>query len=51
MVGELSAETSYGQKYSNLDARFTGKNLQEKDFYTFVSVKLGAGPRYDLESI
>lgn len=49
-IGELSAETSYGQIYSNLDARFTGKNLQEKDFYTFVSARLGSGPRYDFES-
>lgn len=49
-VGELSAETSYGQIYSNLDVRFTGKDLLEKDFYTFVSARLGSGPRYDFES-
>ncbi|MEQ8364580.1 MAG: hypothetical protein RH948_17020 [Cyclobacteriaceae bacterium] len=48
-VGELSAETNYGQIYSNLDIRFDN-NLQEKDFYTFVSAKPGSGPRYDFES-
>ncbi len=49
-VGQLSAETNYGQIYSNLDVRFDGNNLQEKDFYTFVSAKPGAGPRYNFES-
>ena len=49
-VGELSAETNYGQIYSNLDVPFSGKGLQEKDFYTFVSAKPGSGPRYDFES-
>jgi hypothetical protein len=49
-VGELSAETNYGQIYSNLDVLFSGKGLQEKDFYTFVSAKPGSGPRYDFES-
>lgn len=49
-VGELSAETNYGQIYSNLDVRFDGDNFREKDFYTFVSARPGAGPRYDIES-
>lgn len=49
-VGELSAETNYGQIYSNLDTKFIGNNLQEKDFYTFVSARPGSGPRYDFES-
>ncbi|MEZ4945015.1 MAG: hypothetical protein R2804_05770 [Cyclobacteriaceae bacterium] len=49
-VGVLSAETNYGQIYSNLDVPFSGKGLQEKDFYTFVSAKPGSGPRYDFES-
>lgn len=49
-VGELSAETNYGQIYSNLDIQFDGNTLEEKDFYTFVSAKPGAGPRYNFES-
>lgn len=49
-VGELSAETNYGQIYSNLDIRFKGDEVREKDFYTFVSAKPGSGPRYDFES-
>ncbi|MFZ1807813.1 MAG: hypothetical protein WAU36_11345 [Cyclobacteriaceae bacterium] len=49
-VGELYAVTNYGQIYSNLDVRFAGNDLQEKDFYTFVSAKPGSGPRYDFES-
>ncbi|MEP2670277.1 MAG: hypothetical protein ABJH04_14850 [Cyclobacteriaceae bacterium] len=49
-VGEISAETNYGQIYSNLDIQFDGNTLEEKDFYTFVSAKPGAGPRYNFES-
>lgn len=49
-VGELSAETNYGQIYSNLDIKFENDGIREKDFYTFVSAKPGTGPRYNLES-
>jgi hypothetical protein len=49
-VGELTAETNYGQIYSNLDIKFENDGLREKDFYTFVSAKPGAGPRYDFVS-
>lgn len=49
-VGELSAETNYGQIYSNLDIKFTSDNIREKDFYTNVTAKPGTGPRYDFES-
>jgi len=49
-VGELVAETNYGQIYSNLDIKFEADGFREKDFYTFVSAKPGSGPRYDLES-
>jgi len=47
-TGELRAETSYGQIYSNLDLKFTGSEF--KDFHTVVSVKPGTGPRYSFES-
>lgn len=49
-VGELSAETNYGQIYSNLDIKFDNDDIREKDFYTFVSAKPGTGPRYNFES-
>jgi len=49
-VGELTAETNYGQIYSNLDIKFSGEQIDSKDFYTFVSAKPGQGPRYNFES-
>ncbi|MEQ8424479.1 MAG: hypothetical protein RIA63_07200 [Cyclobacteriaceae bacterium] len=49
-VGELSAETNYGQIYSNLDIKFDSDRFREKDFYTFVTAKPGSGPRYDFEA-
>ena len=47
-TGELTAETSYGQIYSNLDLKFTGSEF--KDFHTVVSAKPGTGPKYAFES-
>jgi len=47
-MGELRAETNYGQIYSNLDLKFSGSEF--KDFHTQVSAKLGSGPRYSFES-
>lgn len=47
-TGELIAETSYGQIYTNLELKFSG--LEERDFHTQVSVKPGTGPRYSFES-
>jgi hypothetical protein len=47
-TGELIAETSYGQIYSNLDLKFSGSEF--KDFHTQVSAKLGSGPRYNFKS-
>jgi hypothetical protein len=47
-TGELTAETSYGQIYSNLDLKFTGSEF--KDFHTVVSIKPGTGPKYNFES-
>jgi len=47
-IGKVSAETNYGQIYSNLDAKFTGKD--ENDFHTLVTATPGNGPQYNLES-
>jgi hypothetical protein len=49
-VGELSAETNYGQIYSNLDTKFGGQQVKNQDFYLSVTAKPGSGPRYALES-
>jgi hypothetical protein len=47
-TGELSAETDFGQIYTNLDLKFTGSDF--KDFHTQVTAKPGIGPRYSFES-
>ena len=49
-VGELMAETNYGQIYSNLNVRLSGEDVTERDFHTLVSAKPGSGPRYTFES-
>jgi hypothetical protein len=49
-VGELVAETNYGQIYSNLATQLTGDHLIESDFHTLVAAKPGVGPRYSLDS-
>jgi hypothetical protein len=49
-TGELQAETNYGQIYSNLEVKFSGDQVHERDFHTWVSAKPGAGPRYSFES-
>jgi hypothetical protein len=50
-IGEISAETNYGEIYTNFDTRFGGKeNDKAGDFYTYVSAKPGNGPRYSFES-
>ena len=48
-VGEIKAETNYGEIYSNLDSKLEGSKI-DRDFYTQVSAKLGQGPRYNFES-
>jgi hypothetical protein len=48
-IGELEAETHYGQIYSDLDAKLLGSGI-ERDFYTHVSARLGQGPQYNFES-
>ncbi len=47
-IGKLSAETYYGQIYSNLETEFTGKDSD--DFHTLVTTTFGSGPQYSLES-
>jgi hypothetical protein len=49
-VGELTAETSFGEIYTNLDSKFTDEGMKSHDFYTYVSAKPGNGPRYNFES-
>ncbi|MDH4058691.1 MAG: hypothetical protein OEU76_07990 [Cyclobacteriaceae bacterium] len=49
MVGQVVAETNYGQIYSNLKSQFTG-DKHERDFHTMVSAQLGTGPKYQVES-
>ena len=49
-TGEITAETHYGEIYSNLDTKFFGDALHRDDFDNFVSAKPGTGPRYSLES-
>ena len=49
-IGELIAETNFGQIYSNLDIKLSGDNIHEKDFNIYVSAKPGNGPRYSFES-
>lgn len=48
-VGLITAETNYGNIYTNLDIKFGGENTS-KDFHTFVSAKPGTGPAYNFES-
>jgi hypothetical protein len=47
-TGELTAETSFGQIYSNLELKFTGTEFEA--FHTAISAKPGTGPRYNFES-
>jgi hypothetical protein len=49
-VGEIEAETNYGQIYTNFDTKFGGEQGAQEDFHMFVSAKPGAGPKYSFES-
>lgn len=49
-VGELVAETNYGNIYSNLDLNVNGDNAREEDFHTLVRATPGKGPSYRFES-
>jgi hypothetical protein len=47
-VGELTAETNYGQIYTNLNVKFS--STEDRAFHTYVMAKPGSGPRYSFES-
>jgi hypothetical protein len=49
-VGELIAETNYGNIYTNLDLKVNPDNVTDEDFHMVVSAKPGNGPRYNFES-
>ena len=49
-IGELSAETNYGEIFTNLDTKFGGEASRNEDFHTYVTAKPGTGPRYSFES-
>jgi len=48
-IGLISAETNYGNIYTNFDSKFGGEG-SDKHFHTNVSAKPGSGPEYSLES-
>ena len=49
-VGELIAETNYGNIYTNLDLKVNQDNVTDEAFHMVVSAKPGTGPRYSFES-
>ena len=49
-VGELVAETNYGNIYSNLDMDVNKDSAREEDFHMLVRANLGNGPNYRFES-
>jgi hypothetical protein len=48
-VGEIIAETNFGEIFTNFDTKFGGAGKAE-NFHTLVSAKPGNGPRYSFES-
>ena len=48
-IGMITAQTNYGEIYTNFDAKFGG-NRSDRNFYTNVTAKPGSGPEYSLES-
>ena len=50
LTGEVTAETNYGEIYTNFDTKFGGASSREENFHTYVSAKPGNGPRYNFES-
>jgi hypothetical protein len=49
-TGELSAETNYGNIYSNLDLKPDTSNSREEDFHLYITARLGQGPKCTVES-
>jgi hypothetical protein len=50
LVGEVMAETNYGEIFTNLDTKFGGDDIRQEDFHTVVRAKPGIGPKYSFES-
>jgi hypothetical protein len=50
LVGEIMAETNYGEIFTNLDTKFGGDDVQQEDFHMVVRAKPGNGPKYSFES-
>ncbi|MEJ7643682.1 MAG: hypothetical protein WKF87_03745 [Chryseolinea sp.] len=48
-AGHITAETNYGEIFTNLDSKFGGNTIDE-DFHTVVTAKPGNGPQYIFES-
>jgi hypothetical protein len=49
-LGDLKAETNYGEIYTDLALIFKNDNIREEDFHTEVTAHAGSGPNYDFES-
>lgn len=49
-VGELFATTDYGEIYTNLDIKFSGEGLHQRDFHTEIMARPGKGAKYSFES-
>jgi hypothetical protein len=46
----VTAETNFGEIFTNLDAKFGVDNGRDEDFHVNVSAKPGSGPEYSFES-
>jgi hypothetical protein len=49
-VGEVVAETNYGDIYTNFDTKFGGELSRNEAFHTLVMAKPGKGPKYTFDS-
>ena len=49
-VGQLTAETNFGNIYTDLDIKFSSDEVRTRDFHTIVSARPGSGPKYNFES-
>ena len=49
-VGEVVAETNYGDIFTNFDTKFGGESSRNEAFHTLVSAKPGKGPKYIFDS-
>lgn len=49
-AGMVTAQTNFGEIYTNFDAKFGSGSKSQNDFHTNVSAKPGSGPEYSFES-